>query len=256
MGFLSSVAGNLVGGTLGLLGQVSANNTNKGLASANQAFQAYMSNTSHQREVADLRAAGLNPILSATGGNGASTPVGSVAQVSNVAEPARQSIESAINSAISYLNYENNAKSVANSIKTGLEQQKNLASSTKVNQENAKLAQENAKLAASKSATEIAQQYYLASLAQQAQTSSAYNVANTDYLREKIKTAPYQRHYVERQTQQIRNDDINKTWGNFGFGIGRNLGVPLFRWLEAVTNSNGQSAIQQLDNWKFRLGGK
>lgn len=63
--------------------QQDANAINWEIARQNNATQIEMANTAHQREVRDLRAAGLNPILSA-GGNGSSTPTLSAASINPV----------------------------------------------------------------------------------------------------------------------------------------------------------------------------
>lgn len=68
-------------------------------AAKSRDWQKYMSNTAHQREIADLKAAGLNPVLSATGGNGAAVTSGATA--SGVTSSGVQgSVDESVNAAL------------------------------------------------------------------------------------------------------------------------------------------------------------
>lgn len=83
--------GSLLSAGASLLGGFLTNQASARRADEQMDFQERMSSTAHQREVDDLRAAGLNPILSATRGMGASTPPGALAQVVNPLEAATHS---------------------------------------------------------------------------------------------------------------------------------------------------------------------
>lgn len=167
-------------------------------------FTMNMSNTAHQREVADLRAAGLNPILSATGGNGASTPSagGAMSSMGNVSGTDID-LSNTLGSALDVMRLRNETKLNKSQLSLNDKQGQNLDSSSDLNRSTQKQTEQN----------------ILNSIA----TTSA-DVRQKDALTSQIKAQtnllPLELAIKQKQADALVDNYKSSTWRNYNSALG------------------------------------
>ena len=96
---MAAIGAPIIGGLANFFGQNSANDTNREIAAANNATSIELANTSMQRKVTDLKAAGLNPML-AYGQGGSPQPTLQQSHVENSAASASSGALNAMSQAL------------------------------------------------------------------------------------------------------------------------------------------------------------
>lgn len=242
-------------------------------AAKNRNWQEYMSNTAHQREIRDLKAAGLNPILSAMGGNGAAVTSGATAS-GVTSSGAKGDTDTSANSAIagllgSFLNAQTQLQAMNTNAIT------NLAVADKYTAMSKYTAELGAQTQLNVAGIQSATSRFLAQVGAQAQVSSAqihaaaqkfsaqmsyaaskYGADMSSWTQRQIASVNAA---VNKELKQMDIDakfDLEKMYPSNQWSAARSAGAMTRDFLENFATQSGKSVQDRLDSLYRSLGGK